>query len=150
MEQTNYPLVALLSAYYWFDEGLQAYLKGRGWPTLSRAQSLIMVHVCQGVTRPSEIARKLGLTRQAVHATIGQIIEIGMFALTDDPSDRRTKVVVLTKMGAAMRRDARRAMKILTDRLSERISKPHVEALLQALSQEWGEPFPKAAPSRRE
>ena len=43
-----------------------------------------------------QIARSLGLTRQAVHRTIGQICEKGLFEMRPDPADGRGSIIVLT------------------------------------------------------
>jgi DNA-binding MarR family transcriptional regulator len=138
VDNISYLIVPLLQGFEWFDEGLQRSLQARGWPQLTRPESMVMIHVILDVTRPSDIARSLGLTRQAVHVTIGQIVRKGIFELKDDPSDNRIKIVALTADGSAMRNDARATVTYLTDRLSERIGKRHVQSLRDALSQDWG------------
>ena len=55
-----------MRAFYWADEGLQNALKKGGWPSITRAQSLVFVNIAEGVTRPSEIAARVGVTRQAI------------------------------------------------------------------------------------
>src|SRR5690606_40674817 len=47
-----------MRAFYWADEGLQNALKQKGWPSITRAQSLVFVNIGEGVTRPSEIATR--------------------------------------------------------------------------------------------
>lgn len=138
MDHSAYPIVPLLQGYEWFDEALQRSLKNRGWPTLTRPESMVMHHVILGIVRPAEIARSLGLTRQAVHATIGQIVDKGVFELQPDPQDRRIRVVALTAMGAAMRADARRIVAWLAEQLGERIGRKRLANLVEALSQDWG------------
>jgi DNA-binding MarR family transcriptional regulator len=138
MDSISYLIVPLLQGFEWFDEGLQRSLQARGWPQLTRPESMVMIHVILDITRPADIARSLGLTRQAVHTTISQIVAKGIFDLKDDPSDRRIKVVALTAEGRAMRRDAQAAVKYLADRLTERIGERHVQNLRDAFAQDWG------------
>jgi hypothetical protein len=84
-EDIRHLLLSLLQGFYWFDEGLQNYLQARGWPAVTRPQSMVMANVVLGVRRPSDIARNMGVSRQAIHATINQMIGLGMVALVDDP-----------------------------------------------------------------
>lgn len=130
-----------MRAFYWADEGLQNALKQKGWPSITRAQSLVFVNIGEGVTRPSEIAARVGVTRQAIHQTINELVELGFLRLEPDPRDRRAKVVVYTEAGARIGRDAVEALRQVEDVLANRIGAERVQALRDALSQEWGEPY---------
>ncbi len=68
MNAPEYLIVPLLQAFYWFDDGLQAHLQARGWAHVTRPQSMVMVNIVTGIRRPSDIARNLGVSRQAVSA----------------------------------------------------------------------------------
>lgn len=140
MPANTYLLLPLLRGFYWFDEGLQAYLEHKGWHGVSRPQSMVMANVVMGVTRPSDIARNLGVSRQAIHVTLGQMAEKGILELHDDPDDRRLKVVAISEMGQAMRRDAQEAMAVLTETLKSRIGAKAVECLMTAFAADWGRP----------
>lgn len=139
--QSAYLIVSLLQGFYWFDSGLQSFLRSRGWPTLTHSQSMVMMNIVTGATRPVEIARNLGISRQAVHVTLAQIAELGMIGFQDDPSDRRTKIVVLTEIGEPMRRDAQMAVTVMTRRLAERIGQPQLASLIAACGVDWGDPI---------
>jgi DNA-binding MarR family transcriptional regulator len=139
--QSAYLIVSLLQGFYWFDTGLQSYLRARGWPTLTHSQSMVMMSITIGLTRPVEIARSLGISRQAVHVTLSQIAELGMIRFASDPSDKRTKIVVLTDIGEPMRRDAQAAVTIMTKRLAERIGQPQLAGMIAACTLDWGDPI---------
>lgn len=134
-------IVAIWQAFVWFDEGLQSYLRSRGWPEVTRPQSMLMTNVVLGVRRPSEIARNLGVSRQAIHTTIRQMTELGMLELVDDPEDRRSKIVEIAGAGPQMREHAQEAMQLMTRELEARIGKARVRALTEALGADWGEPM---------
>lgn len=136
----HYLNIPLQWAFEWFDSGLQRNLRRRGWPELTRPESMVMMHVVQGVTRPSDIARALDLTRQAVHVTITQIVEKGVFTLEPDPEDRRHRRVVLTEMGVAMRVDARMIVRFMTAEVGARIGEDRLDHLMSAFDPPWGEP----------
>jgi len=40
-EDIRHLLLSLLQGFYWFDEGLQNYLQARGWPAVTRPQSMV-------------------------------------------------------------------------------------------------------------
>lgn len=130
-----------MRAFYWADEGLQNALKQKGWPTITRAQSLVFVNIGEGVTRPSDIASRVGVTRQAIHQTINELVEMGFLKLEPDPRDRRAKVVIFTETGAKIGGDAVDALQQIEQSLSSRIGGERVLALREALTQEWGDPF---------
>ncbi|MBL8555610.1 MAG: winged helix-turn-helix transcriptional regulator, partial [Phenylobacterium sp.] len=122
-------LLSLLQGFYWFDEGLQNYFQARGWPPVTRPQSMVMANIALGVRRPPDIARRLGVSRQAIHATLSQMVALGIVALADDPTNGKVKEVVLTAQGERMRRDAQRAMLLMGEELGRRLGQP---ALLRA------------------
>ena len=134
-------LLGLLQAFYWCDESLQNYLRSRGWPEVTRPQSMVMAHVVTGVNRPSDIARNMGVSRQAIHATINQMVELGMVSLADDPINGRVKIVTPTRMGETMRGDAQQAMAIQLEELSRRLGEADVRRLLEILNRAWGAPL---------
>ncbi len=140
MTETEFIFVSLLEGFEWFDESLQLTLKEAGLPQLSRTESMIMIHVQRGIIRPSDIARSLGLTRQAVHQSINSLVEREVFELSPDPEDGRIKNVTLTELGKAMRKDANRIARELTNVLAYRIGQQQIDALRIAFNSSWGEP----------
>ncbi|MDX1693244.1 MAG: MarR family winged helix-turn-helix transcriptional regulator [Ketobacteraceae bacterium] len=130
-----------MRAFYWADEGLQNYLQSRGWPEITRAQSLVFVNIGEGITRPSEIAAKVGVTRQAIHQTINELVEAGFVTLEADPGDRRAKVLRFTEQGARIGKDAVQGLAAVESLLAERIGAETVKSLRDALERDWGNPF---------
>ncbi len=134
-------IVQIWQAFVWIDEGLQSYLKSVGWPDVTRPQSMVMTNVVVGVRRPSDIARNLGVSRQAIHVTIRQMIDLGLLELVDDPDDGRSKIVDIGATGARMRENAQTAMRLLTAELRRRIGDKAVAQLQAALATDWGAPM---------
>ena len=143
MDSPDFLIVPLLQGFSWFDDGLQAYLQAKGWPHATRPQSMVMVHVVRGVTKPSDIARNLGVSRQAIHTTIGQMIKMGLLELENDPEDGRSKRVVIAPDGQKMRLVAQEAMRIMSATLEARIGAKAVTALHDAFAADWGPPLLK-------
>ncbi|MFV0645469.1 MAG: MarR family winged helix-turn-helix transcriptional regulator [Sphingomonadaceae bacterium] len=105
-----------------------------------------MIHVILDMRRPSEIARSLGLTRQAVHRTIGMIIQKGLFHLKPDPDDKRGSIINLTEQGDAMRSDAQHIARMMFAELKHRIGHDKIDAMIEAVTQDWG-PVPSFGPN---
>ncbi|MGB3626234.1 MAG: MarR family winged helix-turn-helix transcriptional regulator [Henriciella sp.] len=135
-----YLIVTLLEAFEWYDECLQLSMQSLGWPELSRSESMVMMHVQLNNVRPADIARSLRLTRQAVHHTIGALVDRGILELVDDPTDGRVRIVQLTELGRAMRRDARKIVNGLGKVLGDKIGDAEFEHLRSILQREWGPP----------
>ena len=147
--RTNQLIIALFQRFCWLDEGLQARLHDHGWPDVNRPQSMVMTNIVSGVVRPSDIARNLGVSRQAIHSTINQMVKLGMVRLDVDPDDRRHMIVSLTDLGARMRKDAQRSLDALTAQIADRLGQDRFDALLAALEADWGDNIARApAPSR--
>ena len=56
----------LLRAYYWMDESLQNGLQQAGYAPRTRTQTMILINISDGITRAAELARVLGVSRQAI------------------------------------------------------------------------------------
>jgi len=149
--RTNQLIIALFQRFCWLDEGLQARLHDHGWPDVNRPQSMVMTNIVSGIVRPSDIARNLGLSRQAIHSTINQMVKLGIVRLEVDPGDRRHMIVSLTDLGARMRQDAQRSMDALTAQIAAMLGQDKFDALLAALEADWGDNIAPAslAPGRR-
>ncbi len=148
--RTNQLIIALFQRFCWLDEGLQARLHDHGWPDVNRPQSMVMTNIVSGIVRPSDIARNLGISRQAIHSTINQMVKLGIVQLDVDPADRRHMIVSLTDLGARMRKDAQRSMDELTAQIAAKLGQDKFDALYAALEADWGDNIdrPVVAPRR--
>ena len=61
-------------------------------------------------TRPSELAARLGMTKQALNYLLGELERLGYLQRKPDPDDLRSKRVVLTARGASAIRVIREAV----------------------------------------
>lgn len=136
----SYLMIDLLSAVYWFDEALQAGLRAKGHQPASRSQSMILANIAAGVQRPSELAKNLGVSRQAMSLALGEMAARGLVEIEPDPNDGRAQRVVFSPRSVAIRRDAIAVMIALEDELSKRIGKTRLNALRAAFGADWGLP----------
>ena len=139
--EANPPLgQLLLQAFRWFDKSLLLTLADRDWPQLSHSQSLIFAYLDRQGTRISELARRIGVSRQAVHKTVRELEALGLVTLRHDPSNRSAKLVTLTKRGQANIDAAIDAFEDIEDELASRIGESLVDNLRLTLACEWGKP----------
>jgi DNA-binding MarR family transcriptional regulator len=143
---TGFLIVPLLRAFNWLEEGLQTRLREQGWSDVTRPQMMVMIALVMGVKRPSEIARVLGVSRQAVHTTIAGMVEIGLLELTPDPADRRSKLVVAGARGQRFCNEAEAASRAMRAELAQRIGETNLKGLREALDADWGPPITRFDP----
>jgi DNA-binding MarR family transcriptional regulator len=138
--QAERPLAfLLLRGGRWFDRGLLDRLAADGW-TLTAAQSLVFAHLDARGTRPAELARRLGTSRQAAHELVGGLVRLGALAVVEEPGGGRGRLVVLTAEGRRLARAAGTHLQALERELGERLGPDAVEVLRAVLDRPWGEP----------
>tara|TARA_R110000868_G_scaffold122877_2_gene325774 strand:- start:8876 stop:9346 length:471 start_codon:yes stop_codon:yes gene_type:complete len=148
--QTGLLMAQLLNRFMWFDGALQSNLEKRGWGGVRRLESMTMVYVHSGITRPTELARLIGVTRQSMNTALRELEEKQLVRLVPDPDDKRCKIVTFDPAGAAMRAEAQDVMGGLEALLNERLGKGAADKLAALLDADWGEaPLLKAGTARR-
>lgn len=131
----------LLRAFYWMDEGLQYGLQVKGWPEVTHAQSMLIITVSEGVTRPSAIARQLGISRQAVHQSLNEMVKLGVLELVQDPDDGRAKRVQIPKLVLPIVQEARKISTSLEKKLVKRLGGDSLNEMRKILEKDWKAPF---------
>ncbi len=132
----------MLQAYYWLDESIQNHIRGAGFAPLSRSQGMIMINVAGGIRRPSDLARNLGISRQAVHQLLADMDERGLIDLRPDLADARAKEVHFSRRGTDMHLIAIEAQRKVHDELERRLGSKAVNDLTKALlDKDWGSPL---------
>jgi DNA-binding MarR family transcriptional regulator len=135
---TNYLMRGLLHGFYWCDESLQNFLKAAGKPELSRTKSMIMVNISDGITRPSDLARNIGISRQAIQQTLVEMEKMGLITLAPDPSDGRAKIVKFSRRGSGIGKAAFEAMDAIETELIKRLGANSVKDFKKVLLENWG------------
>ena len=128
----------LLHSFYWCDEGLQNCLRAAGLQGISRTKSMIMVNIADGVTRASDLARVMGISRQATHQTLVEMERDGLVTLVPDPRDGRAKIVNFSRHGATVGKAAFDAMARVEAELRRRLGPAAVLALKDIVFSDWG------------
>jgi len=131
-------LSSLLNAVYWVDESLQSRLQALGWPSISHAKSMIMIHVFNGITRPSDLAKKMGVSRQAIHKTLQEMVADGLLVILPDAKDKRAKVVAYNNDSINIMSDAFDALLKIEQDLADRVGRENLDQMRRILEKDWG------------
>ena len=121
---------------------MQTALQQRGWQHISRSQSMAFANMAMGICRPADIARNLGISRQAVSNMLKEMVAEGLVEVRPDPGDRRASIVSYSEKSLTMRTDAMDVLTKLEAIVGERIGRHALETLRDALSKDWG-PVPE-------
>lgn len=138
-EQTNLARL-LLDGFRWFDQALLAALGERLGLNLTSAQSLLFAGLPLDGARQSDLARRLGVSRQAVNELVRGLEQQGLVEVLPDPDSRRSKLVCPTALGRDSIEVALETFGQLETRLRQRVGDEKVDQLRGVLETDWGDP----------
>ena len=129
----------LLDGYRWFDDALVARLNDQLDAAVTSAQSLLFAYLPIEGTTQSNLARRLGVTRQAINELVRGLERQGLVDVVPDPTSGRSKLVKPTQLGRRSIELALEAFVALETELRARIGSGAVTNLRRALAADWGE-----------
>ncbi len=128
-------LLDMMRTFLQMDEKLRERLQQRGWPSITRSQSMVLANVANGVTRASRLAENLGVTRQAMSQLLADMVKKGLIELIPDPDHGRAQLVQFAPQADGIREDARRVLRDLEAELEVSIGAQQMASLRQAFEQ---------------
>ena len=124
----------LLAAHRTLAADLVVELEERGWPDLRASQAALLLNVDRRFgTRLTELARRAGVTKQAMMVVVDELEVRGLVRRTPDPEDGRAKVVRLTARGRTLAAECRRAVAAVEARARRTIGGRRYESLRETL-----------------
>jgi DNA-binding MarR family transcriptional regulator len=133
------PLIGALLRFPW--EEVQRHmlerLHERGFDDLDAAHLQVFQYPGPQDARPTELAARLRMTKQALNYLLGELERLGYLERRPDPDDLRSKRVVLTRRGKAVVRVIREAVGEVEASWAERLGGERF-AELRALLLELG------------
>ena len=139
----------LLRAYYWMDESMQNGLLQAGLQPRTRTQTMILVNVSNGITRAAELARILGVSRQAIQQQINELEGDELVTQIPDPEDRRANRIMFSEKGAQFMNVALASLRQAEQALAIRIGYEGVRGLRNSLTADWGQVIGEQHPPGR-
>ncbi|NUO57445.1 MAG: winged helix-turn-helix transcriptional regulator [Hamadaea sp.] len=144
------PLAVLLrDGFRWFTDRLNATAVEDGEPGISAAAAMVISYLHPEGSRPAEIARAMGVSRQHVHTVSRELTDAGILTTTPDPHSRRDRLLVPTPAGEQRRRRALAHLAGLEAELAQRLDPGEFDQLRELLTRLWtpsAEDLPSRAP----
>jgi DNA-binding MarR family transcriptional regulator len=97
---------------------LAAALEQRGYRGIGPAQLGFLAQLDCGPNHAAELARRTGVSRQAVHKTVRELEGLGVLSLVNDPGLRNQKVILFTPAGEQLIADCRKVLAEMDERLT--------------------------------
>jgi DNA-binding MarR family transcriptional regulator len=95
------PLIGALLRMPWEQvlRRMLARLHERGFDDLDAPHMNLLLYPGPQGARPSELAARRGMSKQAVNYLLGELERLGYLERRTDPDDRRSRRIVLTRRG---------------------------------------------------
>jgi len=116
-----------------FEGRVVAILEAAGHEEVRQSLLALTRNLDVGGTRANELARRAGMTRQAMSELIAQAELVGLVTRTDDPTDGRAKVVRFSPRGEAWLRAFRRALDKAAKEMMLELGEKRYAVIMQAL-----------------
>jgi DNA-binding MarR family transcriptional regulator len=127
----------LLARSDWFAEEIMKGIRGSDYGFITPAQSRLLAHMGGKPCSMAELARRLGVSRQAVHKTVIELVRRDILALHDDPERGNTKLVVYTDHGRRINRAGAAIIERIEQRLATQLGEPALAQLKTLLASRW-------------
>lgn len=134
-------LLELFQKVYWLDDALQDRFESRGFPRLTRSDLFTLLNIGTGTTYATDIARNLGISRQAVSNKLIELEKRGMVVIKEDPEDRRSKIVSFTEDFQVNADLCIEFMQEIVASLEKAFGKRTMKNFQQVLSADWALAF---------
>jgi DNA-binding MarR family transcriptional regulator len=127
----------LLQRSDWFEDRVLRAAPRYGYHFVTPAMHRLFAHMPSKPVSISELARRLAVSRQAVHQTVGAACRRGIVELIDDPRDGRARKVRFTAKGMKMVRSASQVVRSIETGLERRLGPKDLATLRRILSKAW-------------
>jgi DNA-binding MarR family transcriptional regulator len=117
-----------------FERELIGRLRDELGDVLRPTHNAVLRYLDEDGTRATVLARRSGLTRQALTQIIDDLERLGVVERREDPSDRRAKLVVYTDRGRTFFRRSRDVIDAIEAEYSRRLGRERYRALKDALA----------------
>ncbi|HEX6240134.1 MAG TPA: MarR family transcriptional regulator [Polyangiales bacterium] len=115
------------------EEALRRVGQKQGAPRLRRAHTGLLPHIDLGGTRVTDLADRLGVSKQAVSQLVDDLEGWGVVTREADPDDARARRVVFTPRGRAGLLEGLAVLRTLEAELTRAIGAPAMQGLREGL-----------------
>ncbi|MBL7480372.1 MarR family winged helix-turn-helix transcriptional regulator [Legionella bononiensis] len=131
-------LKGLLQEKLWeLEEKLALERAKSPYKHLTEAQSRVLATLRGENLSISELGRRLGISRQAAHKIISQLVKEQILELKPMPKNERDKLIFFTEQGVLLKETAKSALRKIDDEVRERLGEKDFLFLKNILSKKW-------------
>lgn len=127
----------LLHRFHWMEDRLYANAERNGYGDITPAMSRLLAHLAGKPMGLSELARRLAVSRQAVHKLALEGARLGYVEFIDSDTDARVKLLQFTDKGREMSESAERELRLIETELEHHIGSDRLELLKDVLAMPW-------------
>ncbi len=98
------------------------------------AHTALFPHVDLDGTRLTELAKRLGMTKQAAGQLVDELVEMGVLERVPDPADARAKLVRFSKKGRRGLLEGLEILRGIEDEMRELVGEANMRAMHDALA----------------
>lgn len=128
----------LMQRHDWMEQRLYEKAAQNGYGDITPAMVRLLALLANG--RPqglSDLARRLGVSRQAVHRLANEVAALGYVEFVDSDEDARVKLLRYTQKGWRMAESAEAELGRIEQRLTQAIGAEQLATLKELLAQPW-------------
>lgn len=105
----------------------------RGHAQIRPAHDPVFATLPSQGARASDMAVRAGITKQSMGEAIRDMVDLGLLEMTEDPTDRRAKLVTFTQAGTELAKDGKRHMYALEQVWMDKFGKENYETAREVL-----------------
>jgi DNA-binding MarR family transcriptional regulator len=135
--EKTYLRTLLLQRVNWFEERVLEKAVEHGYRMVTPAMARLFGHMGGKPAGLSELARRMGISRQAVHRLASEAIELGLIEALPSPQDARVVRLQFTQAGWVMSARAAKDFDAIEGVLKDRIGARNVAELKRLLALAW-------------
>jgi DNA-binding MarR family transcriptional regulator len=115
------------------ERALERVAKQPGRPRLRRSHTSLLPHIDLDGTRITDLADRLGVSKQAASQLVDELVGWGVLAREPDPDDARARRVVYTPLGRDGLLQGLASLRQMEQELAQAIGKERMAELRRAL-----------------
>lgn len=127
----------LLARSDWMEARVMDYAERNGYGHVTMALNRLFAHLGGRPIGLSELARRLSISRQAVHKLALEAQRLGLVEFVDSEVDGRVKLLRFSQKGWAMSELAAQDFARIEVEIAEEIGAENLEVLRRVLSMPW-------------
>ncbi len=90
-----------------------------------------------GINTVSKLSKTLGISRQATHKAIGNLVDSGFVDLKEHSTNKKIKLIELTPLGVKAFEKRKDLLQDIEDKIAKKIGKEKLDDLKEILMLDW-------------